>query len=236
MRFKKQKRHRKIVKFYTACFGFREPFKVLCDGTFVHHLLVNHITPVDSALSNILGATVKIFTTRCVLAELKSLGESYSESLEAARNLITARCDHEKRKSAVACIQEIVGEDNHEHFFVSTQDADLRKKLHEANLFISSETKLVTYILMHVIVINVYASESESETDGDDSDFPYTSCSPPFSPDRPLDLQPQQSLGCFMFTDNDFPPLDDPLRKLSVVELTKSSSLLPEMPMVRLNP
>ncbi|PSS35333.1 RRNA-processing protein [Actinidia chinensis var. chinensis] len=131
MRLKKQKRHRKIVRFYTACFGFREPFKVLCDGTFVNHLLVNRITPADTALSNILGATVKIFTTRCVLAELKSLGESYSESLKAATNLITARCDHEKRKSAVACITEIIGAGNPEHFFVATQDADLRKKFQE---------------------------------------------------------------------------------------------------------
>ncbi|KAF5961829.1 hypothetical protein HYC85_003038 [Camellia sinensis] len=131
MRLKKQKRHRKVVRFYTACFGFREPFKVLCDGTFVHHLHVNSITPANTALSNILGATVKIFTTRCVLAELKSLGESYSESLKAARNLFTARCDHEKRKSAVACIVEIIGEDNPEHFFVATQDADLRKNLQE---------------------------------------------------------------------------------------------------------
>ncbi|KAI8010423.1 rRNA-processing protein utp23 [Camellia lanceoleosa] len=104
MRLKKQKRHRKVVRFYTACFGFREPFKVLCDGTFVHHLHVNSVTPANTALSSILNATVKIFTTRC---------------------------DHEKRKSAVACIMEIIGEDNPEHFFVATQDADLRKNLRE---------------------------------------------------------------------------------------------------------
>lgn len=64
MRVKKQKRHRRAVRFYTACFGFREPFKILCDGTFVHHLLANGITPADTALANTLGATVKIFTTR----------------------------------------------------------------------------------------------------------------------------------------------------------------------------
>ncbi|CAA2975012.1 rRNA-processing UTP23 homolog isoform X1, partial [Olea europaea subsp. europaea] len=85
----------------------------------------------DTALANILGATVKIFTTRCVLAELKSLGESYSESLNAASNLITARCDHDKRMSAVACITEVIGQKNTEHFFVATQDAELRKKLQE---------------------------------------------------------------------------------------------------------
>ncbi|KAA8547582.1 hypothetical protein F0562_004011 [Nyssa sinensis] len=131
MRLKKQKRHRKSVRFYTACFGFREPFKVLCDGTFVHQLLVNGINPANTAISNILGATVKVFTTRCVLAELKSLGNSYSESFKAAHSLITARCDHEKRKSAAACITEIIRENNPEHFFVATQDADLRKKFQE---------------------------------------------------------------------------------------------------------
>lgn len=135
MRLKKQKRHRKVVRFYTTCFGFREPFKVLCDGTFVHHLLLNHITPADTALTNLLSGKAKLFTTRlmirlysylaigdisftiqgvclclffffkylnvflyhqfcgcrCVHAELKSLGDSYSETFKASQNLITAR-------------------------------------------------------------------------------------------------------------------------------------------------
>ncbi|KAH0641706.1 hypothetical protein KY290_033307 [Solanum tuberosum] len=129
MRVKKQKRHRRAVRFYTACFGFREPFKIFCDGTFVHHLVVNRITPADTALTNILGAPVKLFTTRCVLAELKSLGASYQEALNAANNLFTARCDHETRKSAEDCITEVIGEKNSEHFFVATQDADLRRSL-----------------------------------------------------------------------------------------------------------
>nr|AFK41978.1 unknown [Medicago truncatula] len=81
MKVKKQKRHRKSLTFYTACFGFRKPYKVLCDGTFVHHLVVNRITPADTALANILSATVKLYTTRCVLVELKRLGKSYSEAL-----------------------------------------------------------------------------------------------------------------------------------------------------------
>jgi len=64
MRVKKQKRHRRAVRFYTACFGFRQPYKVLCDGTFIHHLIVNNIAPADTAISNILGGSVKLFTTR----------------------------------------------------------------------------------------------------------------------------------------------------------------------------
>ncbi|KAJ0551259.1 putative rRNA-processing protein Fcf1/Utp23 [Helianthus annuus] len=131
MRLKKQKRHRRSVRFFTTCYGFRSPFKILCDGTFIHHLLVNRITPADTAISNILGAPVKMFTTRCVLAELKSLGEAYSESLNVARDLAPARCDHEKRKSAVDCLSDVIGESNSEHFFVATQDVDLRRKFQE---------------------------------------------------------------------------------------------------------
>lgn len=75
MRLKRQKRHRKIVRFYSACFGFRDPFKVVCDGTFVHHLLSHGITPADTALSNVLGAHVKVFTTR--LADFPLLFECW---------------------------------------------------------------------------------------------------------------------------------------------------------------
>ncbi|XP_058179878.1 uncharacterized protein LOC131298432 isoform X2 [Rhododendron vialii] len=72
-----------------------------------------------------------VVLSKYLLPELKSLGEPYSESLKAARELITARCDHEKRKSAVACMMEVIGEKNPEHFFLATQDADLREKLQE---------------------------------------------------------------------------------------------------------
>ncbi|CAN1156475.1 rRNA-processing protein UTP23 homolog [Linum perenne] len=131
MKVKKQKRHRRAVRFYTACFGFRQPYKVFCDGTFVHHLISNRIVPADIALSNILGGTVKLFTSRCVLEELKRLGPSYSQDIEAAQKLTTARCDHEGIKSAEACITDIVGENNPEHFFIATQDAELRNKFQE---------------------------------------------------------------------------------------------------------
>lgn len=131
MKLKKQKRHRRSVAFFTTCYNFRAPFKILCDGTFIHHLLTNRITPADTAISNILGAPVKLFTTRCVLAELKSLGAACTDSLNVARDLAPARCDHEKRKSAVDCLTDVIGEKNSEHFFVASQDADLRKQLQE---------------------------------------------------------------------------------------------------------
>nr|XP_043634005.1 rRNA-processing protein UTP23 homolog [Erigeron canadensis] len=131
MRLKKQRRHRRSVRFYTTCYGFRPPFKVLCDGTFIHHLLINQITPADTAISNILAAPVKLFTTRCVREELKRLGKDFSNTFNVARDLETARCDHEKIKSGAACLRDVIGEKNSEHFFVATQDADLRKQFQE---------------------------------------------------------------------------------------------------------
>jgi U3 small nucleolar RNA-associated protein 23 len=34
-----------------------------------------------------------------------------------------------------SCIIEVVGENNSEHFFVASQDTDLRKKLEEVGIF-----------------------------------------------------------------------------------------------------
>ncbi|XP_028806014.1 rRNA-processing protein UTP23 homolog isoform X2 [Neltuma alba] len=131
MKVNKLKRHRKSLTFYSSCCGFRKPFKVLCDGNFVHHLIQNKITPADNSLANILNSDVKLFTTRCVLEELKRLGRSFAESLEAARQLKIARCEHEKCEHAAKCIMDVVGENNSQHFFVGSQDTELRRKLQQ---------------------------------------------------------------------------------------------------------
>ncbi|MCL7040020.1 hypothetical protein MKW94_024070 [Papaver nudicaule] len=131
MRVQRMKHHRRHLRFYTTFYGFREPYKIFCDGTFIHHLVKNRITVPGQALTNILGKPTKLFTTRCVIAELHSLGKSYSQSFEEARKLSLARCDHEKRKGVAGCIQDVIGENNFEHFFLATQDYELRKRFRE---------------------------------------------------------------------------------------------------------
>ncbi|KAL6591310.1 hypothetical protein ACP70R_049813 [Stipagrostis hirtigluma subsp. patula] len=133
MRVKKRSRHRKAVKFYATCFGFREPYKVLVDGTFVHHLLTQRLLPADDALRDLLSAarTPALFTSKCVVAELRRLGKSYADDFDAAQLLATANCEHDKVVSAVNCVLSLIGDKNPEHFFVATQDADLREKLRE---------------------------------------------------------------------------------------------------------
>uniref|UniRef100_A0A1J3G9L9 rRNA-processing protein UTP23-like protein n=1 Tax=Noccaea caerulescens TaxID=107243 RepID=A0A1J3G9L9_NOCCA len=134
MRVKRQKKNRRTVRFFTVCFGFRQPYKVLCDGTFVHHLVSKEITPADTAISELLGGPVKLFTTRCVIAELHKLGKDFAESLEAAQMLSTATCEHEEAKAADQCLLDVLGSKNSEHFFLGTQDADFRKKLQQESI------------------------------------------------------------------------------------------------------
>lgn len=133
MRVKKRSKHRKAVKFYATCFGFREPYKVLMDGTFVHHLLTHRLLPPDDALRTLLSAsrTPALFTSKCALAELRRLGKSHAESFDVAQLLATAECEHDKVVSAVNCFISLIGDKNPEHYFVATQDADLREKLRE---------------------------------------------------------------------------------------------------------
>ncbi|WVZ95166.1 hypothetical protein U9M48_040964 [Paspalum notatum var. saurae] len=133
MRLKKRSKHRKAVKFYATCFGFREPYKVLVDGTFVHHLLTHRLLPADDALRGLLSAsrTPALFTSKCVLAELRRLGKTHAESFDAAQMLNVTKCEHDKVVSAVNCFISLIGDKNPEHFFIATQDADLREKLRE---------------------------------------------------------------------------------------------------------
>ncbi|EER99255.1 hypothetical protein BDA96_02G291600 [Sorghum bicolor] len=133
MRVKKRSKNRKAVKFYTTCFGFREPYKVLIDGTFVHHLLTQRLLPADETLRDLLSAsrTPALFTSKCINAELRRLGKSHAESFDNAQLLATTKCEHDKVVSAVNCVMSLIGDKNPEHFFVATQDPGLREKLRE---------------------------------------------------------------------------------------------------------
>ncbi|ERN19922.1 rRNA-processing protein UTP23 homolog [Amborella trichopoda] len=131
MRVKRQKKSRKSLSFFKACFGFREPFKILCDGTFLHLLHAHGLGDPSVALSNLLGTRTIPSVTRCILGELKRLGNDYSDSLQSARNLPVTRCNHELMQSARNCIEAIIGSNNLDHFFVATQDPYIRKKFQQ---------------------------------------------------------------------------------------------------------
>nr|GME11019.1 rRNA-processing protein UTP23 homolog [Ipomoea batatas] len=131
MKVKKQTRHRNFLQHLLArqitpaCFGFH---KVLCDGMFMHHLLDYEMTPAHTALVNTLGAPVRLFTTRCVVEELKSeelkriLRDTYPMTLDAASSLLTVRCGHKFPIDSGSCVREVIGRNNPENFYVASRD------------------------------------------------------------------------------------------------------------------
>ncbi|CAK9207971.1 unnamed protein product [Sphagnum troendelagicum] len=133
MGVKKQKQLRRHIRFYKTCFGFREPFKVICDGTFLHYNLSKKLGSPQDILPSFLGAAAKAFVTRCVVSELKKMGEAYSGTASAARRFELAKCEHEQPWPAADCVAAMVGSHNDEHFFVATQDVELRKKLRQVH-------------------------------------------------------------------------------------------------------
>lgn len=119
---------------------------MLCDGTFVHHNLAQRLGGLQDSLSALLGAPAKPIVSRCVIAELKKLGEAYSGSALAARRLDLIKCEHEPFLPAAECVATLVGSHNVEHYFVATQDVDLRKRLrkvHGGALIYANNTSLV---------------------------------------------------------------------------------------------
>lgn len=65
------------------------------------------------------------------------------------------RCDHERRKSAAGCIEDIIGENNSEHFFVATQDADLRMKFREV-WFLNDHFPSISILIKLVVWNSLY--------------------------------------------------------------------------------
>jgi U3 small nucleolar RNA-associated protein 23 len=78
-----------------------------------------------------LGTLAARFWECAILFESQSLLEipDFAESSSAARTLDMARCTHETPVPATECMLSMVGQHNEEHFFIASQDVELRKRL-----------------------------------------------------------------------------------------------------------
>jgi len=101
---------------------------VLLDGTLLHASLAAHQTDVEAAVGKLLGKS-RVFVTQCVRHELKGLGKEFAGTLRASRELPCHKCGCVTPKRGSDCLAHVVGANNPGHFFVGTNDRDLRKKL-----------------------------------------------------------------------------------------------------------
>ncbi|KAJ3361435.1 Small subunit processome component [Allomyces javanicus] len=128
MKVKRQKTHRKLMQLYCASFNFREPYQLVVDGTMVHVALQFRID-LRTVVPSTLAAETKLFTTPCVIAELRQLGQDYLGAVLASNRFEARRCGHAKGTSAAQCLKDLVGTDNPHHLMIGTQDAALRAHL-----------------------------------------------------------------------------------------------------------
>mmetsp|Transcript_22526 Transcript_22526/g.31345 ORF Transcript_22526/g.31345 Transcript_22526/m.31345 type:complete len:252 (-) Transcript_22526:268-1023(-) len=125
-KLKRNKNTRKHFSFFCVHSGFREPYKVLVDGNFLHAARETKVGEVAAEIPKLLGGTCKVAVTKCITAELKSLGQSFRDSATASKQMIHFKCSHETPIPAADCVQSLVGDRNLENLIIATQDAHLK--------------------------------------------------------------------------------------------------------------
>uniref|UniRef100_A0A7S0ZGA7 UTP23 sensor motif region domain-containing protein n=1 Tax=Timspurckia oligopyrenoides TaxID=708627 RepID=A0A7S0ZGA7_9RHOD len=145
---KSSKTLRKSLKFYRVHFGLISPFKVVCDGTMIHHALQNQIFLKDE-LPKSLGSVSKIVVTHCIAAELHGLDSPITKpAARFAKRAEKVECTHESKLSAEDCILHFVqskGAQSRGGVLVATHDEQLilqLKKLPNAAIIVLENGKL----------------------------------------------------------------------------------------------
>uniref|UniRef100_A0A1D2A1Z8 UTP23 sensor motif region domain-containing protein n=1 Tax=Auxenochlorella protothecoides TaxID=3075 RepID=A0A1D2A1Z8_AUXPR len=131
MRRRKHKQVRRALRFYRIQHGFRAPFKVLADGNFINAVSVLRNGDPTELLSELLGDKVRVFTTPCVMHEVRKMGNELSKARDACRRLALHHCGHEEttKLPAAECLAQQIGGGNPNHFLVATQDRDLQQRI-----------------------------------------------------------------------------------------------------------
>ncbi|CAL1150749.1 unnamed protein product [Cladocopium goreaui] len=130
MRVKRNKNHRRILRFFRLTFGVQEPYHVLVDGTFLTHALQQRIY-VKEQLPKMLEGRTTPMVTNCVLEELRSLGDRALGAAIIAKGYYRLKCGHEDPIVASKCIAQQIGQQNERRLLVATQDPELLQTLRD---------------------------------------------------------------------------------------------------------
>lgn len=128
-RLNRQKKYRKILKYYKINFKISAPFKVILDGNFIHAALKNSVF-INEKIPKILNdQNCDILVPNIVLDELEKLGEPVKETLYQAQTFKKHKYGNGSTPSEV--ILDIIGETNRHKFIICTQDVELRHQLQQ---------------------------------------------------------------------------------------------------------
>ncbi|KAI6226956.1 Protein of unknown function DUF652 domain containing protein [Aphelenchoides besseyi] len=127
MKVKRQKRARRIMTFFHYNYKYNEPYKVLLDGTFCQAALQNKIN-LREQMPKYIDAPVELYTTNCVIEELKRLGNEVFGALKICEQFEVAKCPHTPLRTAAHCMEHMgrrSRKPTHEKFIVASQDEQL---------------------------------------------------------------------------------------------------------------
>lgn len=83
---------RKILTAYRIHFGVAPPFKVLIDGSTIHHSLQNELYLKQRLPSTLCNSVAHLIVPICTVSSLRALGESHSASALFAKRLERTAC------------------------------------------------------------------------------------------------------------------------------------------------
>jgi U3 small nucleolar RNA-associated protein 23 len=130
MKLKRGRQTKRILTFYKNNFGFREPFQILVDGTFGHAAIKQKIH-IKEHLEKNLTASVTLYTTKCIVQEVKLLGPDFFGTYVMIRKFEYRQCKHAQVAPARECVLSFLDMENKHRLFFATQDPELRRELRE---------------------------------------------------------------------------------------------------------
>eukprot|EP00397_Hematodinium_sp_SG-2012_P060942 GEMP01080010.1.p1 GENE.GEMP01080010.1~~GEMP01080010.1.p1 ORF type:complete len:299 (+),score=62.15 GEMP01080010.1:47-898(+) len=131
LRVKRQKKVHRILRHYRVTFDLQEPYKLLCDPTFIFQSLEKKVH-IKEQIPKLLGARVTPMVTNCGMAELRRLkteiGDKFLGALIIAKGFYRVKCNHEEPITASKCIEELMSERD-KKWMIASQDNALRAVL-----------------------------------------------------------------------------------------------------------
>ena len=136
MKHERRKQYRSYLEFFARTFQVRAPYKILCDGNFIHHFVTHSLGDKVSDLRRLIATVLETedFTLLVVDSAIKELEELGEEaSLRLAKQLERQRVGRDlaesQRFSPPQAITKLVGQRNFKKFMVATLDEDLASTL-----------------------------------------------------------------------------------------------------------
>ncbi len=138
---------RKVLTYYRVNFDVRAPYRVLCDAPIIHVAPKRDIV-LKEALPKLLGDAATPVVTRCIVEELRALGDEFAKAAAVAKRLPREPCAHgASRKSSSECISAIIQRGNTSKIVIASNDADVVKSAQDNGTFpvvaIANQTRLV---------------------------------------------------------------------------------------------